>query len=193
MKWTLILLITIFTGTTASSQERQLTFEEAVTIGLRENVLMKNTRNNLKTFKADKSFNIASFTPNLGIRTGISQTSGPQLDPEAGPITVTSDNFNFGVGANLTLFSGNDRLHALKASNYRLVGQDLLVQRTEQDVINQVAVQFLQVLLDQELLKIAEENVVSQQRTLDEITGFVEAGSRPEVDRYRQEADVKSY
>ena len=34
---------------------------------------------------------------------------------------------------------------------------------------------------------------MSQQRTLDQITGFVEAGSRAEVDRYQQEADVKSF
>jgi outer membrane protein len=193
MKSKLLVVIGVFAAVAAFGQVKELTFEEAVNIGLSENVLMKNTRNDLRTFKADKAFNVASFTPNLGIRAGISQTSGPQLDPERGPITVTSDNFNATIGANLTLYNGNNRLHGLKSSNHRLVGQELLVQRTEQDVINQVALQFLQVLLDQELLKIAEENVVSQQRTLDQISGFVEAGSRPEVDRYRQEADVKSF
>ena len=127
------------------------------------------------------------------MQAGISQTSGPQVDPELGLVNSVTNSFRASVGANLVIYNGNNRLHALKGSNYRLVGQELLVQRTEQDVINTVAVQFLQVLLDQELLKIAEENLVSQQRTLDEITGFVEAGSRPEVDLYRQEADVKSF
>ena len=99
MKLRILFIIGAFASLTVFGQDRQLTFEEAVAIGLRENVLMKNTRNNFRTFKADKAFNVASFTPNLGIRTGVTQTSGPQLDPEAGPVTVTSDNFNFGIGA----------------------------------------------------------------------------------------------
>lgn len=180
-------------ATAAFGQVKELTFDEAVSIGLSENVIMKNTRNDLQSFKTDKAFNIANFTPNLGIQSGISQTSGPQVDQEQGFVNSTTTSFSAGIGTSLVIYNGNNRLHALKGSDYRLLGQDLLVKRTEQDVINTVALQFLQVLLDQELLKIAEENLVSQQQTLDQITGFVEAGSRAEVDRYRQEADVKSF
>jgi outer membrane protein len=193
MKSKVLVLIGVLVAATAFGQVNELTFDEAVSIGLSENVFMANTRNNLKSFKTDRTFNITNFTPNLGVRAGISQTSGPQVDPELGLVNSITNSFNGSIASSLVIYSGNDRLHALKSSNYRLTGQELLVKRTEQDVINQVALQFLQVLLDQELVKIAEENVISQQRTLDQITGFVEAGSRPEVDQYRQQADVKSF
>ena len=150
-------MIGVFVGSAVFGQIKELTFDEAVAIGLRENVLMKNTRNDLQSFKTDKAYNVANFTPNLGVSAGLSQTSGPQVDAELGLVNSTTDNFRASIGANLVIFSGNDRLHALKASNYRLEGQDLLVKRTEQDVINVVALQFLQVLLDQELLKSGRE------------------------------------
>jgi outer membrane protein len=192
MKSKVLLTIGLFVAA-AVAQVKELTFEEAVTIGLSENVIMKNTRNDLRSFESDRIFNLTNFTPNLGIQSGIRRITGPQADPVLGFVDKTTDNFNATIGSSLVIYNGNNRINSLKASSQRLVGQELLVKRTEQDVINQVALQFLQVLLDQELLKIAEENLVSQQRTLDEITGFVEAGSRPEVDKYRQEADVKSF
>lgn len=193
MRSGVVLIISVLLSAPILGQVKQLSFAEAIAIGLNENFVMKNTRNDLKTFKSNKALQISSFTPNLGMQAGISQTTGPQLDAELGAITATSESFNTGIGSSLVIFSGNSRIHDLKASSYRLEGQELLIKRTEQDIMNQVAVQFLQVLLDQELLRIAEENLVSQQETLEQITGFVEAGNRAEVDKYRQEADVKSF
>lgn len=188
-----LIIFIIFSTCVVYAQKKELTFTEAVTIGLSDNVIMKNTRNNLRSFKTARNAQVLSFTPNLGISSAVSQTSGPQIDQEQGFINSTTSSFRASIGSNLVLYNGNNRIHALKASKYRLKSQQLLIDRTEQDIINQVALQFLQVLLDQELLKISEENLVTQQRTLDEITGFVEAGIRPEVDRYRQDADVKSF
>lgn len=191
-------LVLVFVGVlictlSVQAQKKELSFEEAVSIGLSDNVIMMNTRNNLRSFKTDKSLQISSFTPNLGIQSGLQQTTGPQVDPEKGFVNATTDYFQANIGSELVLFNGTSRIHSLKSSSYRLIGQEYLIQRTEQDVINQVALQFLQVLLDQELLIIAEQNLNTQQRTLDEIIGFVEAGSRAPVDQYRQEADVKRF
>jgi len=188
-----IIIIVFFSSCATYAQSKELTFTEAVTIGLSDNVVMKNSRNSLRTFKTAKNAQVLAFTPSLGLNSGVSQTSGPQIDQEQGLINSTTSSFRASIGSNLVFYNGNNRIHALKASKYRLESQQLLIERTEQDIINQVALQFLQVLLDQELLKITKENLITQQRTLAEITGFVDAGIRPEVDRYRQDADVKSF
>jgi outer membrane protein len=188
-----LIIFGLFPVLALSAQNRDLTFSDAVNIGLNDNAFMKNTRNNLRAYKTDKSAQISSFTPNLGITSGISQTSGPQNDPVEGRINTTTSSFGASIGSSLVIYNGNNRINSLKSSSYRLEGQELFIKRTEQDVINLVAMQFLQVLLDQELLKISEQNLITQERTLAEISGFVEAGSRPEVDMYRQDADVKSF
>jgi outer membrane protein len=193
MKTSIIIIAGLLSTFTLRAQNSNLTFAEAVTIGLSDNVVIKNTRNSLRSFKTDKAFQVMAFTPNLGVNSGLSQTSGPQIDQEKGLVNATTSNFRGSIATNLVLYNGNRRINSLKSSAYRLQGQELLIRRTEQDVINQVALQFLQVLLDQELLKISEENLISQQRTLAQIIGFVEIGSRAEVDKYRQEADVKRF
>ena len=193
MKKFALIIFGLFPVLALTAQTRDLTFSDAVSIGLNDNAFMKNTRNNLRAYKSDKAAQISSFTPNLGITSEISQTSGPQFDAEQGQFNSVTSSFRASIGSNLVIYNGNNRINSLRSSSSRLLGQELLIKRTEQDVINLVAMQFLQVLLDQELLKIAEQNLITQERTLAEISGFVEAGSRPEVDRYRQDADVKSF
>ena len=105
---------------TLSAQNHELTFTDAVTIGLSDNVVMKNTRNSLRSFKTDKAFQLMSFTHNLGITSGASQTSGQQVDPEKGLINATTSNFRASIGSNLVLYNGNNRIHALKSSAYQL-------------------------------------------------------------------------
>jgi outer membrane protein len=53
-----------------------------------------------------------------------------------------------------------------------------------------VAQQYLQVLLDQELYRIALENLENQKKQLEQIDGFVQAGLRTISDQYNQQSEV---
>ncbi|HEX6227162.1 MAG TPA: TolC family protein, partial [Chryseolinea sp.] len=66
------------------------------------------------------------------------------------------------------------------------------VNRSTQDVIRDVAAQYLTCLLDQELIRIDEENVAAQQIQYDQIKAQVEQGSKAEADLYNQEYQVKN-
>lgn len=177
-----------------SLAQQHLTFEEAVMIGLMENINLKNSRNNLSVFRSQMTTDQMAFMPNLNISASGGQTRGQQINQVTGRgANVTNDTFFGNISSDLGLFQGNSRIHALKESKYRVASQEAFVARTTQDVIYDVAIQFLQVLLDQELKIIAEQNLAAQQLILEEISAFVEAGSRAEADKYTQEADVKNY
>jgi len=96
-----------------------------------------------------------------------------------------------GINANYTVFNGFNRANFLMQSNANLLAQSFLVQRTNQDVIFNVTSQYLTVLLDQELYRIAVENASTQQVILDQINGQVEVGARAEADQFTQDALVK--
>ena len=53
-------------------------------------------------------------------------------------------------------------------------------------------INFLQVLLDQELLKISQQNLITQQELFEQIKNFKEVGTRPITDVYNQEAQVRN-
>ena len=66
------------------------------------------------------------------------------------------------------------------------------VNRSNQDVIRDVAAQYLTCLLDQELIGIDEENVATQKLQYDQIKAQVDLGSKAEADLYNQEYQVKN-
>ena len=72
------------------------------------------------------------------------------------------------------------------------MAQSYLVKRSAQDVVSNIASQYLQVLLDQELLRIAQENLKAQNALLVQIQGFAEVGARAMTDVYNQDAQAKT-
>ena len=189
MKRTSIYLTLIFLVTETFCQ--QLSFKEAVDIALKNNVVLRQQYNVLRVNQANKTFNYARFLPTVFINGSLSQTDGQQFDQIQGILAFTkSERFNATLGANLTLFNGFNRFNSVKQANLQLESQKSFLERTKQQLIFDVARQYLQILLDKELLRIAQDNLVVQNTTLDQIKGFVELGSRAIPDQYTQEALV---
>jgi outer membrane protein len=170
----------------------KLTFEEAVKIGLEKNVTLNTQKNLLEVSQAQKLNSIGNFVPGVNIQGGLNHTSGQQQNQGTGELEdLNTDYVNYGVNANLTLFNGLSRLNNLKSTDRALTAQSYQVQRSTQDVIYNVALQYLIVLQDQELLKIAEENRNAQQSLLDKIQASFDVGSRAITDVHAQDAIVK--
>ncbi len=170
-----------------------ITFKDAVKIALEKNVSLNTQKNNLYINEARRLQGLAAYLPSVNGQGNFQRANGLQIDPTTGVgSNIEADNIFGQVSASYTIFNGFNRINTLKQSNSNLMAQTFLVKRTNQDVMFNVASQYLQVLLDQELLRIAEENTQVQQVTLDQIKGFVEAGSRAEADQYTQNALLKN-
>lgn len=183
----------LLAGVSFGQDKGLLTFTEAVKIALENNVALKRQRNQLSSIQAQKLNAKAQYLPSVGISGRGSRNDGQQIDPITGNGTnITSDNFGASIGANYSLFSGFQRWNDVRSAGAGFNSQTELVERTSQDVIANVANQFLQVLLDQELLKIAEANLENQSTVMTQIQNQVDLGARPVADKYNQEAILKS-
>lgn len=191
-----LLLLTLLGIVACYAQEQTppvLTFEEAVKIALQKNVLLNTQKNNLYLAEARKLQAFAGYTPSLSAQGFAQRATGLQIDPTTGVgSNITADNIQGSLNAGYTLFNGFNRLNVLKQSLYASDAQVAFISRTEQDVIFNVSSQYLQVLLDQELLKIAEENFRTQSVLREQIKGFVDVGSRAQADYYTQDAVTKN-
>ena len=189
-----LVLVFILSATVAFSQETALlTFNEAVKIALEKNVTLNTQKNQLFSNQARKLQGYANYLPNLNAQGFAQRTDGLQIDPTTGQGgNITSDYVQASVNANYTLFNGLNRINTLKQNNLQFDAQTSLVERTKQDVIFNVTSQYLQVLLDQELLKIAQENLNAQKVVLEQMQGLVDAGVRATADLYTQDAQVKN-
>jgi outer membrane protein len=189
----LIFVFVFFSHSIIFAQDTiRLNFDEVVKIALTKNIQLRQEQNNLKYAVAVKNQGIANFVPNVNAETDYNHISGLQFDQITGSLYSSSSDYMQGnITATYTIFNGLGRYNTLKNANKMMDSQIDNVRRTEQLTIFNVGQQFLQVLLDREILRIAIENIKNQKTTLKQIEGFVEAGTRPLSDKLNQEAEVK--
>jgi len=170
-----------------------LTYEQAVKIGLEQNVILRTQENQMDVIKAEKAQSRGEMAPAVSANLrGYRANGNTFLEQEARTINTTSDNLSASLDANVNVFSGFSQINRIKYANANFEAQKKLIERTSQDVIFKVTNQFLQVLLDIEFLKIAEDNLITQELLFKQIDAKVEAGNKPKSDLYDQQATVKN-
>lgn len=177
---------------TASSPARLLTFQEAVKIATQNSVLLNQQRNNLELSQAQHIQSIAGIAPTISASASASQVNGNSFNNQTGQvINGVRDNVSGSLSANVNLFSGFARINSIRQYSSLLDAQQYYVARTMQDAINTVATQYLQVMLDVELAKIAKENFAALDKQLLQVKEQVNLGARSPVDEYNQDALTK--
>ncbi len=89
------------------------------------------------------------------------------------------------------MFNGLSNVNQLRQSRSLAEAQFYQINATKQQVVFNVSQQYLQVLLNQELLRIAQANLEQQEELLESVTTFVEVGTQNIADQYNQEAETK--
>lgn len=175
------------------TSSKVLTFEEAVKIAMKNSVLLNQQRNNLELNQMQKASAIAGAGPNVSLNASMSQFNGNSFNPQAGQVVNgVRDNVSGTLNANMNLFSGFNRISSIKQFSNQLEAQSHFVNRTAQDIINTVSNQYLQVMLDVELLRIAKENFEALNKQYEQTREQVALGSRSPVDEYNQDALAKA-
>ncbi len=171
---------------------RILTFEEAVKIALDNSVLLSQQKNNLELSQAQKNSSIASIGPNVQLNGQAYQVNGNSFNNQTGElINGVRDVVTGSISANMNIFSGFYRINSIKQYSNQLEAQSYFVHRTAQDVINTVSLQYLTVMQDVELLKIAKENFEALDKQYEQVKEKVNLGALSPVDEYNQEALTK--
>ncbi len=186
-----LLLITI--PILGFTQTQSVSIEEAIEIALENNYQLKqaeNTRNLADTRVRSAQ---ADFLPSLNGSFNGSRNVGRQFVQED---LSFEDRTTYGLGgslsANLTIFDGFANISSLRAARADKESEDLSFERLRENIMFETASRYLQVVLDQELLKISESSLEASESQLDQIAAQVEVGARPTVDLYNQESVVAS-
>lgn len=173
-------------------QARILTFEEAVSIALKNGIRLNQERNNLEFNQMQKASNFAGFGPTLSFNASAARVDGNTFNNNTGEVVNgIFDQVSGSFNANMNVFNGFNQVSRVKQSNSLVEAQSYNVNRNAQDIINTISGQYLQVLLDQELLRIAQENLDVQKKQLAQIQEMVSLGSRSPVDQYNQDSQAK--
>jgi outer membrane protein len=192
MKKFVVLLVLASGLVEVNAQTRVLTFEEAIQIAVRNNILLNQQRNNLELSQAQKQAAIASVGPDVALNGSVNRFNGNSFNNQRGEVVNgIRDNMSGSINAQMNLFNGLSTVNTIRQTSAALDAQSYFVKRTTQDVINTVSTQYLTVLLDIELLKIARENHAAQAKLLEQIKEQHRLGARSPVDEFNQDALTK--
>src|SRR5260221_7370777 len=176
-----------------SGEKKILTFDDAIKIALKNGVLFNQQKNNLELNQIQKSQSILAAGPTVTLNSSAYRTDGNFFNTNTGTvINGVTDKITASINANVNIFSGFNRINSIKQYSNLLDAQAFYVNRTQQDLINAVATQYLLVLLDIELAKIAKENFDALDKQYQQVKEQVGLGARSPVEEYNQLALTKA-
>lgn len=176
-----------------STDVRKITLNEAIDIALDNNFSLKQARNNVDAAEAGVLSAKADFAPSVSARMSGSRSVGTQFNQiQLRYVKETRNSINGSIGADVTLFQGFRNIMNLRQSEANASYEKSNLQRTRETIVFNTASQFLQILVDEELLQISRQNLDASKQQMEQIKAQVEVGSRPVVDQYNQESTVAS-
>jgi outer membrane protein len=171
----------------------KLSFREAVDIAMDKNLEFRIQENNMEVLKKEKQVALLSHLPNVGISSSFNRQSGQQFQQVEGEIVVTNvtnEIVSGNLNVNMPVFNSGRRILDTQSAKLAYMAGGKAIERATQQITFDVAQRYLQVLLDRELLRIAEQNLANQKEILRQIEGFVDAGLRTMSDLYNQQSEV---
>jgi outer membrane protein len=184
----------LFAGTQASAQiqpGQQITLEQAIDLALQNNTALLQAENNMLIQDANVRSAQADFLPNLNAGFNGQRRTGRQFVQETLQFDdFTTNTIGGSLNSNIVVFDGLRNIQTLRAAQSSRLSAAELLERQRENVIFNTAVAYLNVILGEELLMIARENLESSSKQLEQVKAQVEVGMRPLVDQYNQEALV---
>ncbi|MBK5277757.1 MAG: TolC family protein [Bacteroidia bacterium] len=196
MKRTVPIIITIcfvIVSELTWAQKKVLTFQDAIAIAMKNSILLNQQKNNLMLSQMQRTASYAGMGPTLSVNGGATKVNGNTFNQNTGEVVNgIFEQLSGSVNANINIFNGLSQFNQVKQSASLLEAQSYYINRTAQDVINTVSIQYLTVLVDAELLLIAQENFEVLKKQLEQVRVQVELGSRSPVEAYTQDSQTKA-
>ena len=183
------LLLTCGTFFTVSAQQ-QYTLLDCIDIALENNRNIKQQELNRQQREIAYSQARADLLPNLNASAGQNFVFGRSIGLDNTYQNTNSSQTSFGIGADITLFDGLRMKHNIDARKADMHASEADLEKMRDDIIMSVSTAFLQVLLNRELLQIAETQLETTRADIARRTELVKSGRMAQGELYEQEAQL---
>ena len=191
-----VLALAILTAS-VHAQPKTLTLSQAKETALARNLSVAQAENNIDAAQASVLAATGNYLPSLSASASWnrSQTDSKEtfVDQNGTIKSVglqTNNRFNTGVNLGYIIFDGFAREGTMKRASSNAVASEQTASRTRQAIVFQVESAYLNVLRNEQLVKVSEENLKRDNRQLERITESNRVGALSLADVYRQQSQV---
>ena len=192
--WMLAVLAVVLTLTpeqAQAQQARRITFDEAISLALDQNYLLKRSASNVELSSINVAQRKYNFLPDLRFSSNGGQSYGRTFDlTEGNLVNQTINSLSSSFSSSINVFNGFGDVASLDQARLQLTANDLDYERERQTVVFTVMRNYLDLIATNELVRIREENLTAQQQLLTQIEEFVRVGQRATADLYQQQAST---
>jgi outer membrane protein len=176
-----IILLLFSTGMIHAQEimsEKPYSLKQCIDRALMNNIQLKQTELNTELAKSNLLQSEGNLLPSINAQASHSYNIGRTIDRftnQFADAQVLSQ--NFGISADITLFSGLQNINSIKKSRYDYMAARFDTDKMRNDVSLNVATAYLQVLYSMELLEIAKNQVGITTAQVNRTTKLVDAGT----------------
>ena len=165
----------------SQDQGKPWSLQQCIEYALKNNIQVKQNMLSEKNSEAALLQSKAQILPSLNGNASNSYNSGRKVDPftnqfSSGTFTLSQ---NFSLSTSLTLFGGLQNLNTVRQNQYNLMASRMDVQKMENDISLQIASAYLQILMAEELLSVAQNQSDITKLQAERTKKLVDAGSLP--------------
>jgi len=183
------------------SQTKVLTLDEARQTALERNISIAQAAYNVDAAQSGVLASTGNYLPTLSATAGWtrSQNDRPGEEPvyvNGIPVVAgasgrsVANQYSAGLSLGYTIFNGFSREGQSTRASSTAIAAEQTSARTRQSVVFQVESSYLNVLRNEQLVKVNEENLKRDQQQLDRITESNRVGALSIADVYRQQSQV---
>jgi outer membrane protein len=162
-----------------SAQQKAWTLEECISHALQNNISIKQQEIMTDYQVAALEQSKLSLLPTLNGSASHNYEFGRALDKTTYEFTEneTVQSNNFYAGSNVTLFQGLVSYNTIQKNKYQVLASEQELERFRDDISLNVALAYLQILLNRELVSATQAQVDMTRQQIDRTQKMVEAGS----------------
>jgi len=157
--------------------QKNYSLEQCIQQALENNLQVKQSKNAERLQENTFFQSKANFTPNLNANTSVARSWGRNQDPSTFQLIETQSDFiQSGINSNVTLFNGLANQYTLERNKVNLTTSRITTEKIKNNISLNIALLFIQVVLDKEQIKMAEENVKLDEARITRIQKLYEKG-----------------
>lgn len=153
----IMLILSVFGS--AQAQSRRWNLEECVEYALQHNVEVKQSQNQIRSLKVERSTLKNSFLPDLNAGASQKFAFGRSLNQENTYEDSNIQNSSFSVSTEVPLFNGFKRVTSITRNKFDLLAAEADKELIENNLSLNVTGAYYQILLDKEIYRIAQKQI----------------------------------
>jgi outer membrane protein len=203
----LIVFLFCFLSNTSAHCEEYLDMTQCIQIGLTNAYSIKKQENDLLQYQSKIKSAYGALLPIVDIgfayypysKSNQQLVDMPQINSFDSPRYSYSNAQSIGRNANvyirgtLNVFDGLSNIYRIESSIEKNNAAKHLLKREKERIVYDITKLYYQLMLDQELLTIADENLKLSLKNLEKISAKVKLGDLSISDQYQQEAKASEY